>query len=91
VATIPPGLLVLVGDGGVEPVAQPGLRPLPATRQFTQKFGIQNPRIERQAASRVVAPARTLVGDEAGEALPRCAGVGALSGDGEKMFRMLRT
>jgi len=61
VAAAATGLLVFVGDGRVDPIAEPGLRPFLVTGQCTQKVGVEHARIKRQAASRVVAAARTLV------------------------------
>lgn len=71
------GLLVFVGNGNVEPVSKPGFRPLPATLQCTQKIGIQNSRIEREAA------VRPLMRHEAGVALARRPRTDLADGDAE--------
>lgn len=73
VAAAAAGLLMLMGDGRVDPVPEPGLRPLPATRECTQELGIQDPRIERQAPGRVIAAAPAFSGNEAGVSLARHA------------------
>lgn len=82
-ATSPAGLLVLVGDRRVEPVAELGLRPLLVTQQCTQKLRVQDPGIESQAAGRVISPARSLVRHEAGVPLAWGAGAGLVRGDAE--------
>jgi len=59
---------MLVGDGRVDPIPEPGLRPFPVPGHRTQKVGVQHTKINRQAAGRVVAAAPALIGDERGVA-----------------------
>ena len=61
-----PMISMLVSDGDVGPILEPGLRPFLVTRQCTQKLQVQDPRVECQPAGGVVAPARALVRHEAG-------------------------